>query len=997
MSMKQSLLSARGFALLLAAHCAWLGLCFTQTTFERTYSGYEGQAVQQTSDGGYIIAGRAPSYDASTSNAYLVKTNPSGDTIWTKRYGRGRWDGGYSVKQTSDGGYIITGTTVSFEASGSNVFLFKTNASGDTLWTRVYGGPYDDWGYSVQQTSDGGYIVAGYTSSSQDYYKNDAYLIKTNASGDTIWTRTYGGADIDQAYSVGLTSDGGYIVAGSTRSYDAGREHVYLVRTNATGDTLWTRVYAEGAGRCVEQTSDGGYIIAGYPSLVKTDSIGVLLWQRAYPSFVGSEHAFVHQTPSDGGYILVGSKYEWPTGTDLRLVKADAQGDTLWTRTYGGPDYEDGNSVQQTSDGGYIIAGTTYSNSAASSEVYLIKTGVDGFVDVPSPLTLATPADGVKGQPTSPTLSWNMSQRATSYRLQVAMEPSFTELILDDSSLAKTSSAVSDLLNYTRYYWRAKGENQYGGGQYSHVWSFTTIVAAPLLQSPVDGAINQATTLALVWRASAGATYYRVQVGADSTFKSGLFLDDSTLVDTARLVSGLAPGTRYYWHVNAMGTGGTSVYSPVWSFETEGQIAHSQWTQTATPSDCRVHALAACGKNIIAMTSSPTDDGNILVTTDSGSSWKSVLNWPAVQGAGGGPLSLAGLGADAFVGYAVAPEGGAPGAVRVSSDSGLTWGTTIGSGTIHWPTTMAFNGSSLFIGYVLQGMASFRKNASDWTYTSITPPSDHEVRALAIIESMVLAATKEEGLFLSTNQGQTWDSINDGLATLSINSIVGIGSTLFVGTSVGVYSSTNNGSSWSPANSGLTNRNISSFAASEGFLFAGTDSGAFLTSDSGKNWIPANQGLASKISALAIGRYLFAGTSSGVWRWPLSGLIVSVGQQSARRVPREFTLEQNYPNPFNPSTVIKYTVGGTRDCQPASARPDDRPVGRGLAGGPEVTHVSLVVYDVLGRQVAVLVNEKKTPRTYEVHFDGSGLPSGVYFCRMVAGDFCQTRKLLLLK
>jgi len=252
---------------------------------------------------------------------------------------------------------------------------------------------------------------------------------------------------------------------------------------------------------------------------------------------------------------------------------------------------------------------------------------------------------------------------------------------------------------------------------------------------------------------------------------------------------------------------------------------------------------------------------------------------------------------------------------------------------------------------------------------------------------MVLAATKEEGLFLSTNQGQTWDSINDGLATLSINSIVGIGSTLFVGTSVGVYSSTNNGSSWSPANSGLTNRNISSFAASEGFLFAGTDSGAFLTSDSGKNWIPANQGLASKISALAIGRYLFAGTSSGVWRWPLSGLIVSVGQQSARRVPREFTLEQNYPNPFNPSTVIKYTVGGTRDCQPAS----------GLAGGLGVSDISLVVYDVLGRSVATLVNERKLPGTYEVTFDGSALSSGVYFCRLAAGSYAEVRKMALVK
>jgi hypothetical protein len=770
MPMIKFLLPPRGFALLLAVRCACLGLCSAQTTFERTYSGYEGQAVQQTSDGGYIIAGRAASYDASTTVAYLVKTNPSGDTIWTRRYGRGRWDGGYSVDQTSDGGYIVAGTTVSFEATSSDVFLLKTDASGDTLWTRVYGGPYDDWGYSVQQTSDGGYIVAGYTSSSQGYYKNDAYLIKTNASGDTIWTRTYGGTDIDQAYSVGLTSDGGYIVAGSTHSYDAGREHVYLVRTSATGDTLWTRVYAEGAGRCVEQTSDGGYIIAGYPSLVKTDSTGELLWQRTYPSFVGSEHAFVHQTPSDGGYILVGSKYEWPSGTDLRLVKADAQGDTLWTRTYGGADYEDGNSVQQTSDGGYIIAGTTHSYSATSSEVYLIKTGVDGLVDVPSPLTLATPADGAKGQLTSPTLSWNISQRATSYRLQVAKDPSFIELIINDSALVKTSSSLSGLLNYTRYYWRVKGENQYGSGQYSPVWSFTTVVAVPMLLAPTDEAIDQATTLALLWRTSAGATYYRVQVGVDSTFSDGFFLDDSTLVDTARLVSGLAPGTRYFWHVNAMGTGATSSYSKVWKFET-------------------------------------------------------TLVLPTA-------VTL------------VAPEDGA----------------TVGKDSVQffWRPSQP-------------GVQRYRwELATDSLFTSPT------------IDSLLTDTSK---VVPTLNGGQAyWWKV-----------------------------AAKNASGWGP------------FSLSDRFT-------TLLT-----------------------------------------------GVSETQGIPHEFSLSQNYPNPFNPSARIKYTIGGNR------------------GQGSGVSDVSLIVFDVLGRQVAVLVNEPKLPGQYEVTFDGSALSSGIYLCRLTAGPYVHSMKMLLVK
>ena len=193
----------------------------------------------------------------------------------------------------------------------------------DTMWTRTYGGTTDDRGYSVQQTADGGYIIAGLT------YRgfSDVYLIKTDTSGDTLWTRTYGGESSDEGYSVRQTADGGYIVAGYTRSgYNS--PDVYLIKTDASGDTLWTRTYGgigDDRGYSVELTADGGYIVAGV-------SIG-----------------------------------------DLYLIKTDGTGDTLWTRTYGGMRTDEGWSVKQTADGGYVIAGWTYSFGAGGSDVYLIR------------------------------------------------------------------------------------------------------------------------------------------------------------------------------------------------------------------------------------------------------------------------------------------------------------------------------------------------------------------------------------------------------------------------------------------------------------------------------------------------------------------------------------------------------------------------------------------------------------------------------------------------
>src|ERR1035437_858587 len=192
-----------------------------QITFQKIYGGYRYScafSVQKTTDGGYIMVGYIQGVTGDTTSVYLVKTNVYGDTLWTRTFGENNESEGKCVQQTTDGGYVIVGETQDFGAGYYDVYLIKTNSSGDTLWTRTYGGIGRDEGWSVQQTTDGGYIIAGETSDfGAPINGYNAYLIKTNANGDTLWTKAYGNGAIFQMYAfhVQQTSDGGYILCGS--------------------------------------------------------------------------------------------------------------------------------------------------------------------------------------------------------------------------------------------------------------------------------------------------------------------------------------------------------------------------------------------------------------------------------------------------------------------------------------------------------------------------------------------------------------------------------------------------------------------------------------------------------------------------------------------------------------------------------------------------------------------------------------------------------------
>lgn len=371
--------------------------------WERTYGGNDydyGNSVQQTTDGGYIITGYTTSFGNGWSDVYLIKTDGNGDTLWTKTYGGGGIDDGRSIQQTTDGGYIITGSTSSFGNGLSDVYLIKTDGNGDTLWTKAFGGGKNDIGFSVQQTTDGGYIVTGST----DSFGNgllDVYLIKTDENGDALWTKTFGGGENDDGLSVQQTADGGYIVTGLTYSFGA---NVYLIKTDSNGELVWAEFYGGDdvdGGWSGQQTNDGGYIIAGYSSsfgngevdfyLVKTDLNGDTLWTRTYGGEANDKGFYVQQT-SDGGYILTGFTSSFGHGSiDLYLIKTDDIGDTLWTKKFGGGYGDAGTSVQQTTDGGFIIVGYTESFGNGEFDIYLIKTDENGIVTFTSEIPVPNP------------------------------------------------------------------------------------------------------------------------------------------------------------------------------------------------------------------------------------------------------------------------------------------------------------------------------------------------------------------------------------------------------------------------------------------------------------------------------------------------------------------------------------------------------------------------------------------------------------------------------
>ncbi|MCK4360095.1 MAG: T9SS type A sorting domain-containing protein, partial [Candidatus Cloacimonetes bacterium] len=344
---------------------------------------------QQTSDGGFIITGCTSSYGAGDMDVWLIKTDEYGNEEWNQTFGGIDSDQAYTVKQTTDGGFIVAGYTDSFGEGYHNCWIIKTDEEGNEEWNRTFGN-YDSRCNYVQQTIDGGYILAGATwlFEANNYF--DVWLIKTDKNGDEEWSQIYGGAYWDEACSAQQTSDGGFIMGGYTWSYGCSGDF-WLIKTDGEGNIEWNQTYGGGnidICSSVSQTNDDGYILTGYTYsygagdmdfwLIKTDESGNEVWNR---TFGGSSEDWAHsvQQTIDGGYIIVGETTSFGEG-NLWIIKTDEQGNEIWNKTYGDDNGEIGNSIEQTTDGGYIIAGVKRYIDTGWSDVLLIRVGSDNAI-----------------------------------------------------------------------------------------------------------------------------------------------------------------------------------------------------------------------------------------------------------------------------------------------------------------------------------------------------------------------------------------------------------------------------------------------------------------------------------------------------------------------------------------------------------------------------------------------------------------------------------------
>ena len=361
----------------------------------KTYGDTDGEianSIQQTSDGGYIVAGVTTSFGAGNGDVWVLKLDGSGNVQWQKTYGGTMYDYAHSIQQTSDGGYIVAGVTYSFGVGGMDVWVFKLDGNGNVQWQKTYGSTWDDRANSIQQTSDSGYIVAGYT---YIYGSVGTYgwLLKLDGNGNVQWQKTYGSTMGDYANSIQQTTDGGYIVAGNTRFSGGTTSVAWVCKIDGSGNVVWEKAYDRGISGgdfaySIQQTTDGGYIVVGRAWVsnlcgwvFKLDGNGNVQWQKTYgdSGTFGYEAYSVQQT-SDGGYIVAG-RINVPFGNDAWLLKLDGNGNVQWHKTYGSTWDDYAHSIQQTSDGGYIVAGQTVSFGVGLGDAWVLKLDGNGNIN----------------------------------------------------------------------------------------------------------------------------------------------------------------------------------------------------------------------------------------------------------------------------------------------------------------------------------------------------------------------------------------------------------------------------------------------------------------------------------------------------------------------------------------------------------------------------------------------------------------------------------------
>jgi Tol biopolymer transport system component/putative intracellular protease/amidase len=352
-----------------------------------------------TGDGGYLLVG-ATNYshqNTQQEDVYLVKTDAAGEIVWGKAYGGDDFDRGNAVIQANDGGFVILGDTESSGAGDWDMGLLKVDADGNELWSKTFGGPDQERGNAIRRTTDGGYILVGSTKSF-GAGGSDLYLVKTDDLGNEVWSQTYGGELDEDGYDVHHTSDGGFFILAqvlqSASLYTDQNPDIFLLRTDGAGNEIWSQVWEEEnveGGHALLPASDGNYIVVGITSsagsesdidflFLKIDAGGNLVWDRSISDANAVDYGIDVIETSDSGYLITGMFSGGGLGA-IPLIKTDGSGQVLWTRNLiEGRGNKVGMRVFPASDGGYMIVGGT-DEYRRGFETVLIKTDSEGKVN----------------------------------------------------------------------------------------------------------------------------------------------------------------------------------------------------------------------------------------------------------------------------------------------------------------------------------------------------------------------------------------------------------------------------------------------------------------------------------------------------------------------------------------------------------------------------------------------------------------------------------------
>jgi hypothetical protein len=365
-----------------------------QASFQRTFGGMKKEnsyGVIATSKKGVLSVGFTESFGAGKNDIYLIRTDSAGNLEWAKTYGGLKDDFGTCIEKTLDNNYVILGYSSSYSQSYSDICLMKINEDGKVLWTKTYGLDKSEYSTSVKSTSDGGYIILGETINFIGHEKNsDILIIKTDANGNTQWSNIYGGNNTDYGYSIEEVKDGGYIVGGETNSYGKGEWDFYLLKIKKNGEVDWSKTFGDSKsdyGRYAIQSPDGGFIIGGNTMnfesndfdflIIKTDKDGNVIWSKLYGG-AGTDYLLYMKAINEKGFLFTGySNSAQSDMEDICLVFIDYSGKPLWTRLYGSPLHDYGVSLDFiASTDEIIIGGSTSGFGTRGDDILLIKTSM---------------------------------------------------------------------------------------------------------------------------------------------------------------------------------------------------------------------------------------------------------------------------------------------------------------------------------------------------------------------------------------------------------------------------------------------------------------------------------------------------------------------------------------------------------------------------------------------------------------------------------------------